>query len=70
METTTMGYIGYIGIILGYIGIMEKKMDTLLQVWKATIGPIVHKLIRRPDDHSKVLQSTISQGRHVNKDRL
>ena len=25
-----MGYIGYIGIILGYIGIMEKKMDTLL----------------------------------------
>ena len=30
-ETITMGYIGYIGIILGYIGIMEKKM-------KATIG--------------------------------
>ena len=27
METTTMGYIGYIGIILGYIGIMEKKME-------------------------------------------
>ena len=23
METTIMGYIGYIGIILGYIGIME-----------------------------------------------
>ena len=29
METITMGYIGYIGIILGYLGIMEKKMETI-----------------------------------------
>ena len=31
METIIIGYIGYIGIIWGYIGIMEKKME-------ATIG--------------------------------
>ena len=34
METTTMGYIGSIGYILGlyrgYIGIMEKKMETTI----------------------------------------
>ena len=30
METTIMGYIGYIGMILGYIGIMEKKMETTI----------------------------------------
>ena len=30
---TTIGYWGYIRVILGYFGIMEKKMETTMVYW-------------------------------------
>ena len=41
METTIMGYKGIIGNILGYIGIMEKKMETTIMGYKGIIENIL-----------------------------
>ena len=43
METTIMGYVGYIlGLYWGNIGIMEKKMETTILHW-GNIGIMENK---------------------------
>ena len=56
METTIMGYIGIIlGLYWGYIGIMEKRMETTIVYWGYDITwvPIVLPIKGRGDAWEK-----------------